>query len=332
MAKTLNELSKEIGISRSTISRVINNKGYVAAETREKVEEGMRKYNYIPNLIARGLRTEVNFIGVITHDFRNPYFTEIIYWVEKKLRENGYTMLHVNSDNNLELEKENIIKLLSTQVKGIICLNCLSSPNDSELLTATAKVPVVIVEGNKRIKNANLINADNTNGMIDMLDFLYDNGHSKIGFASITLGISSWNERYKVYLEWAKEKGIVIDKKYSYIGIDYINQLNDAYENKCMPTALFTCYDANAVEIYNWCAKKGIKIGDELSIVGFDDIPIAKLLSPGLTTVRQPVKYIGEVTVDTLLARFESDKDMFQEIITPTNLIIRNSVKKIEKK
>jgi DNA-binding LacI/PurR family transcriptional regulator len=324
---TIKDIAKSTGVSKTTISRVINGTGYVSQETKEKVLAAIKEYNYIPNLIARGLKTSNKFVGVISYDITNPYFTYVIYGIEKRLREDDYTMFHLNSDNDIKMEERNIDELLATRVEGIILLSSLCKPENEFIEKAKKSTRIVSVEG--RIDGVDSINTDNVQGTSSAINYLIENGHKNIGICSTNLEVNSWKIRYDTYKSILQEKGIY-KEDYDFIGKDFLSQLKAAHKEKRLPTSIFALHDNNALLIYNFCYDNDIRIPEDLSIVGFDDLPVSKLVYPRLTTVAQPFEEIGVTAAELLLNKIKNkDRKSTQNVIISTELIVRNSVKSI---
>lgn len=330
MNSTIKDIAKYAGVSVTTVSRVINNTGYIANETREKVLTTIKKYNYTPNLIARGLKTATKFIGVISHDIKNPYFSYVIYGIEKRLREDNYTMFHLNSDNEIKMEEKNIEVLLSTRVEGIILLSSLCKSGNSFIEKAKNSTQLVSIEGG--LYGIDSVNTDNLQGTTNGIKFLIDNGHVNIGICSSSLDVSSWQIRYDTYKSILQEKGIY-NEEYDFIGKDFLSKLENKYREKRLPTAIFALHDNNALLLYNFCYDKGLRIPEDISIIGFDDLPVSKLIYPRLTTIAQPFEEIGIAAADLLLNKIKN-KNMkgVQNIIISTELMVRDSVENIKRR
>lgn len=329
MNSTIKDIATLSGVSVTTVSRVINNTGYIANETREKVLAVIKKNNYTPNLIARALKTATKFIGVISHDITNPYFSYVIYGIEKRLREDDYTMFHLNSDNQLKMEEKNIEVLLSTRVEGIILLSSLCKPGNAFIEKAKQSTQLVSIEGG--LDGIDSVNTDNFQGTSNAINFLIGNGHKDIGICSSSLDVSSWQIRYDTYKSILQEKGIY-NAEYDFIGKDFLNKLGKKFKEKHLPTAIFALHDNNALLIYNFCYDNGLKIPEDISIIGFDDLPVSKLIYPRLTTISQPFEEIGIAATNLLLNKIKN-KNMksIQNIIISTELRPRDSVQNIKR-
>lgn len=326
---TIKDIAKLTGVSVTMVSRVINDHNYVTKEIRNKVLLAIKENNYTPNLIARGLKKSTKFIGVISHDITNPYFAYVIYGIEKRLREDEYTMFHLNSDNDIKMEQRNIEELLSTRVRGVILLSSLCKSDDAFIKKARGNTQLVAVES--KLDGVDSVNTDNVQGTRSAINYFIENGNRKIGICSTNLDINSWKIRYDTYKDILQQNGIY-DGTYDYIGKDFLDQLEVAYQEKHLPTAIFTLHDNNAFLIYNFCYDRGLRIPEDLSIIGFDDLPVSKLIYPRLTTVSQPFEEIGATAAELLLNKIKNNRKSIQNVIISTELRIRNSVKDLKMK
>lgn len=325
---TIKDIAKLTGVSVTTVSRVVNNTGYISAKTREKVLLSIKEHNYTPNLIARGLKTSNKFIGVISHDITNPYFSYVIYGIEKRLRKDDYTMFHLNSNNQIKMEEKNIEVLLSTRVEGIILLSSLCRSENVFIEKAKQSTQLVTIEG--RLDGVDSVNTDNYQGTSNAIEFLIANGHKNIGICSSSLDVSSWKIRYETYKSILQENKIY-NEEYDFIGKDFINQLQKKFKEKRLPTAIFALHDNNALLLYNFCYDNGLRIPEDISIIGFDDLPVSKLIYPRLTTISQPFEEIGIAATELLLNKL-NNKNMksVQSVIISTKLSVRDSVQNIK--
>lgn len=322
---TIEKIAKKIGVSPSSISRVINNKDNVSKETRIKIEEALIKYNYIPNLNARRLKGDSKLIGVVFPDITNPYFTEVILGIESILRKYGFITFYLNTNDSLQEEEECIYKLLSVRVQGVILISNLS--DESNKMIETAKNNTTIVSIENEIKDIDNIIIDNEKGVERALNIFYEKGHRKIGFCSRNLKYSSWEKRYNTYMKFVSEKNI-LNKEYIYIDENFIKKI----DKNNLPTAIFTTTDVNALEIYKWCEKNGIKIYKDLSVIGFDGIEIGNILQPKLTTIVQPAFELGKIAAETLVERIEKKEKLYlKKIFVEPKLKEGNSVRNIKK-
>lgn len=330
MNSTIKDIAKLAGVSVTTVSRVVNDAGYVSSETREKVLAVIKEHNYIPNLIARGLKTSNKFVGVISYDITNPYFSHVLYGIEKRLRKDDYTMFHMNSDNDIRMEERNIEELLAARVEGIILLSSLCKSDNVFIEKAKKNTKIVSVECS--LDGVDSINTDNVQGTSSAINYLIENGHKNIGICSTNLEVNSWKIRYDTYKSILQQKGIY-NENYDFIGKDFLKLLEAAHKEKRLPTAIFALHDNNALLIYNFCYDNGIRIPEDLSIVGFDDLPVSKLVYPRLTTVAQPFEEIGVTAAELLLNKIKNkDRKSVQNVIISTELKVRNSVKTNKKK
>ncbi len=328
----IEDIAKKVNLSNSTVSRVLNNSKSVKPETRRIVLEALEETGYVPNLIARSLRTSSQTIAVVTQDILNPYYIEALYAIEKICRENGFAMMSLNSDNSKEIEKQNLIQLLSMRVGGVIFLaNMLTEHNAVMRRCRESDVAIVTMEG--FLDGVDSVISDCKPGVRQGIEYLLRMGHRQIGICHGSMRSMPATARIDEMKRVLAENGVPFDEHYQFFGDDYLEQLERARTEKRLPTALFTINDNCAISIYRWCRDVGLRIPEDLSVLGFDDISLADLLSPPLTTIAQPIGYLTKLAMKQLIARMRSneDHDHVCQISVPTELVVRQSVARLER-
>lgn len=323
----IEDIAKKLNISASTISRVLNNSKSVKPETRERILAEIEASGYVPNMIARGLRTRSHTVAVVTQDILNPYYIEALYSIEKVCRENGYALMSLNSDNSPEIEKQNLNQLLSMKVEGVIFLANMLSEHDEDMKRHRASnMAVVTMEG--YFEGVDCVISDARTGVRQGMDYLVSMGHKKIGTchgARRSMPVLTRMQEMKIALE---EHGCPYDTRYEFFGDDFIDQLEQARCENRLPTVLFTLNDNTAIQVYRWCRDVSLRIPEDISVLGFDNVTLADLLSPPLTTIAQPIGYLAETAIKLLITRMRAKEPIkhFSNIRVPTELVIRKSV------
>lgn len=331
---TIYDIAKKANVSISTVSRVFNGSPSVSGKTRKKVEKAMEELNYIPNAIARSLvHRASNTIGVIASDLTNPYFINVIDGIESFFNSQGFTIFLSNTSYIVEKENLYISQMMEKRVDGIIALN----PYSEDIpFIARIKNIIPIVAVHSTPKEIDCINTTDEEGAYKAVDYLIKQGHTKIAFLVYNFKNTTITNRLKGYYRAHKENGIQINKNYvlssgftPYCGYDMANQILDKYPEV---TAFFTYNDQLAVSAYYAIQVRGLKIPDDISIIGYDNIELASLIRPKLTTVEQPTYEIGRSAAELLLSRIRRSRGATPRTVSlPTKLIIRDSVRKIEK-
>lgn len=331
------DVAKAAGVSRSTVSRVINSKKEVNEETRAAVFEAMNKLNYRPNSAARSLALKKNnAIGVVSAGFTDSFYSEMLDIIHKKSDEMGYGALFYiqkyDSKTNI-----NYMDLLYGKVDGFIFLgeNIISPREISNCLQLNC--PVVLVGNKSLVEGCTNVQVDNFNGAYKATDFLIKSGHTKIAHLHGNPESSESTDRYKGFIKALTDSDLSVDKELVKVG-NYL--YNDAYtasvellKSSQKFTAIFCSNDIMAVAFIQAAFDFDIKIPDDISVIGFDDIKTEKYFSssiPSLTSIRQPRHEMAEYAVSSLIKNINTDT-ITENKIFDTNLVIRESCKNLLK-
>lgn len=340
---TIKDISRIAGVGVSTVSRVLNNHPDVKPETRKKVLGIIDEFNYIPNNSARNLkRNTSNNIGVLVKGIDNPFFSKMIKSIEEKIDGKGYSMiLHYHDTNHDECHDDfdvavELIK--EKKLKGLLCLGG-DFYNLSEEKIKNIDIPLVFtsinigVDMNKKLFSSVVI--ENEKAAYNAVDYICKLGHKNIGI--ITTGMqegSTGRMRFEGYRKALKDNNIDYSKEFVEIGeytfesgFDFMNKLLDKNLNT---TAVFVSTDLMAIGAAKAILSRGLRIPEDISVIGFDGIDYAKFFHPSLTTVRQPAEDMGEKSVDILFDLIKNNKKQ-QHLILETELLEGKSCKKIIK-
>ncbi len=324
----IKDVARLAGVSPACVSLVLNNKPYVSPETREKIYKAIKKLNYRPNIIARSLRKkETTTIGLVLPDITNPFFPEVARGVETRAKEYGFSVILCNSDADPVLEKESIEILLAKQVDGLILT---SAHRKNDLIENLEKdIPVVLVNRELFPGKFDFVGIDNLNSAKTMVRHLLKLGHKRIAFIKGEPASSASADRYKGYILALKEAGIIYSKnlvKTGYLKYEGGYQaIQSLLASSSPPTAIFCANDMMALGALDACKDKGIKVPQDVAIVGFDDIWLASLKGIELTTIRQPRYLMGVNAVDLLIERITGKRDKIKRLILPSELVVRKT-------
>lgn len=335
---TIKKMAQILGVSTTTVSNVIHGKTKeVSPEVIKRVQELINKYEYVPNINARNLaNNNSNIIGVAIknakckyeNSINDPFISELLGTVEKEIREKGYFMMLYISDDITE-----ILKCITTwNVDGVIFLGM--DENDLKMIKQKYKKPTVYIDSYFYDEKSDFVRVgiEDLKGAYEMTKYLIECGHRKIAFFTDN-GQGLDDERFKGYKKALEDHNIeYIDQNLITVNpikgnIDYF--LNEVYEICKNYTALFCMSDYYAVTIMNYFIDRGKSIPEDFSIVGYDNVAYAKLSRPMLTTVNQDIEQKGKVATQLLINMIKSKKLESKNIILPTKLIIRQSVKKL---
>lgn len=335
MGVTIKDIASLAGVSKTTVSKVINNKDdSISAATKDKILQIMKEQNYVPNKLAQGLVTKrTKTIGLLIPDIRNPFFTDISRGAEDYARKEGYNIIFSNTDEDYEKEVQCVSMLCEKMVDGIIFAPS-SNTSEEENRYSDLKIPIVLVDKHIDIQNAKgVVKVDNKNGTYEATKYLIKQGHKEILYLSGPLKNDIAKERLNGYIRALEKNGgvfkkeNVIEGQYKYEwSYEYIKSLD-----KINFSAICCANDLIAIGAIQALRERNLKIPQDISIVGFDDIQTAKLIDPSLTTIRQPAYEMGQKASEILINSLNNKNTDSTGVITfkPT-LIVRNSTKIIE--
>lgn len=328
-------IAKAAGVSRSTVSRVLTNSCNVKEETKTKILEVMKEANYHPSIMARGLATgRLNIIALIVSDIRNPFYAELVWVINNNLREKGYLMTLYNSSQIAGENDQHLRMLLDYGFSGIIIADARNEVSFSNILK-NANCPIVLV--NREIgfiSKYDSISVDNKMGGYLATNHLLSLGHRKIAMLRGPQISTTSQGRYDGYLYAMQEYGLTPDPKYIVSGSLNMESgqkfVRDLLINSTNPpTAVFAGGDLMSYGIMDECIKSGLRIPEDISIVGFDDIPFSKASFVNLTTICQPYDMIGSLVAKRIIERINgNDEPISKTVLTPT-LMIRGSTRSI---
>lgn len=331
---TIYEIAKKAGVSPKTVSRVINDEPSVSQATYEKVLKVIRENNYLPNVSAQRLSTNrLKSIGLIIPRVGSPYATELISVILSQCKKNDYISV-VYPIENTEKESEKIIALyLKKHVDGFIFAPPGSDdPNLLDYLEKR-KIPTILITPNTPYRDFFIVKATDRMGGYQATNYLIGLGHKKIGIISCMPGRTFAKERLEGYKEALISHNIELNKDYIQYGDNSFSSGFSATKSLMSlavpPTAIFACNDEMALGAESVLYKMGMQIPENISLIGFDDIPLVSELSVPLTTIKQPVEDIGSIAV-SLFIQLAEKKEVEKKVYEiPTALITRESCKKI---
>jgi LacI family transcriptional regulator len=326
---TIREVAERANVSPTTVSHVINKTRFVSKETRERVLLAMKELGYQPNELARSLRSGKTFtIGLILPDNSNPYFAEISRGIEASAFEADYSVILCNTEDNQEREEFYIDLLLKKQVDGLIFV-AAGDRSDSLYSLARRKIPVIIVDRNVPGPEVDAVLGDNVSGGLAAVRYLIKLGHQRIACITGPSNVTPSSGRITGYRKALDEVGIPVDETLLLHGNFRIesgeqNAL-ELLQRPNRPSAIFACNDLMAIGAMRAASRLGLHIPQDISIVGYDDIELARYVTPLLTTVYQPKSTMGQVAVKLLLERIENiDRPKQVKILQP-ELVVRES-------
>ncbi|MFA6469903.1 MAG: LacI family DNA-binding transcriptional regulator [Bacteroidota bacterium] len=333
MRSSIVDVAQKAGVSIATVSRVLNGSDKVKAETREKILAVIHEMKYAPNPAARGLimrKTEA--IGLLLPDLHGEFFSEVIRGADEAVQKHGYHLV-VSSSHNDPKEIEAALRFMRGRVDAIV----LMSPQvNAEILLENLPKSLPIVLLNCRTENTHYdtIVIDGFGGAREMTNYLLDLGHRNI--AVITGGENNLEseERLRGYrsamIERKNQTSGTLEFKGNFTEISGYETAREILAMKPHPTAIFAFNDSMAIGAIKAIREEGLRIPADISICGFDDVPVAKYISPSLTSVHVPISDLGAMAINRVIDRLtKRSKDTTAHVFVPTKLCLRSSCKKI---
>ncbi|CAH1544251.1 DNA-binding transcriptional dual regulator RbsR [Vibrio rotiferianus] len=329
---TMKDIAKLAGVSTSTVSHVINKTRFVSEEISERVNNAAQELNYYaPSALARSLKVNrTKTIGMLVTTSTNPFFGEVVKGVERSCYHKGYSLILCNTEGDNERMRDSINTLLQKRVDGLI-LMCSSLEGERiDVFERYSDIPVVVMDWGPMLFTSDKIQDNSLRGGYLAAKYLIDCGHKEIGCITGPLIKHQAQMRYEGYkramieaeldfnANWIVESDFECEGGYQ--------ALKKMVQRGPLPSSIFVSNDMMAMGVINAANELGIKIPDELSIIGYDDIHIAKFMSPSLTTIHQPKYRLGQAAVETLLTKLENYSKEPNVVQLEPTLVERNSV------
>ncbi|WP_062047700.1 catabolite control protein A [Bacillus sp. JCM 19034] len=332
MNTTIYDVAREAGVSMATVSRVVNGNPNVKPTTRKKVLEAIERLGYRPNAVARGLASKkTTTVGVIIPDISSIFFAELARGIEDIATMYKYNIILCNSDQNKEKEIHLINTLLEKQVDGIVFMG--SQITDEHVTEfKRSPVPIVLAATFDQGKEIPSVNVDYQQAAYDAITHLIDNGHKEIGMVSGALEdpVNGY-QKFMGYRKAIEEAGLPFNENLVKIG-DYtydsgIEAMNHFLDTDQKPTAIFVATDEMALGVIHGAQDRGLKIPEDVEIIGFDNTRLATMIRPTLSTVVQPIYDIGAVSMRLLTKYMNKEEVSDQTVVLPHRIELRQSTK-----
>ena len=325
MKVTIRDVATKCGVSVATVSRVINNSDQVTAETKDKVLKVIDELGFIPNTNARGLSTRsTNTVGIIVPNVSNPFFGELIQGAERAASESGYQIIILNSGYNREKTLKDIMVLQSRDVDGIIMSTADIDEKTLDYLHDN-QIPFVLMGPVQYKYPVNYVSVDNMEGARMAVQHLIDLGHERIAYCTEKHDNYLNQLRYEGYVKALTANGMEVDKNLYYENDveKNVTRMLDGKEER--PTAIFAFNDNLALPYMEALERKGVRIPEDMAVVGFDNIKFASYYAIQLTTIDNRQEEFGREGFQILREILKNDGKKTQQIITRPQLVVRKS-------
>jgi LacI family transcriptional regulator len=325
----MRDVARQAGVSITTVSHVINNSRAVSNGARQRVETAMLELGYKPNTLARSLRRQqTHTIGMIVPDSANPFFAEIARGIEDASFKQNYNVVLCNTEGDLEKQISYTNVLIQNQVAGIVFVAAGVSTELVEDLQRR-QVPLVVVDREVPDVAVDTVLTDHYQGGRLATQHLVDLGHRRIACIPAGSELSPSSDRVTGYQDVLRENGLAVDEALIVRGdFQYKSGFEAAQQLLALaepPTAVFASNDLMAVGCISAATQQGLRVPEDLSVVGFDDVRLASFTNPPLTTIAQPKREIGTLAVEMLLTRINDLSAPIRYERLDTELQVRRS-------
>jgi DNA-binding LacI/PurR family transcriptional regulator len=332
---TIYDVARYSGVSKSTVSRVLNNGERVSQGTRSKVMAAVKALNYKMNGVARGLVLRSSkTIAVVVQDIRNPFYSFASWYAEEQFRRHGYIMVIYNADNKALLEKEILDSIKYRRFDAVLSVGGNRDLTNMINFHLKDEIPVVLVDREVHGYDIPSVNLDNRYGGMLATDHLLDLGHRAILFATSDFNLAEMHRR-EGYTESLREHGVtpddglVISQSEEAWSRGTCPKLSERIAKGMVPTAIFASNDFKAMQVILILKQHGLSVPEDVSVVGYDDVAVAAMADPPLTTVRQPLEKMIAAGARLLLEILDGKFPDPREIVFRPELIERSSTKRI---
>ncbi|HEX9116046.1 MAG TPA: LacI family DNA-binding transcriptional regulator, partial [Anaerolineae bacterium] len=331
----MREVAERAGVSTSTVSHVINGTRHVRRALAIRVQSAMVELGYQPNAVARSLRRkETRTLGMVLPDSANPFFAALARAIEDVCSARGYSLILTNSAGDSDREIRNVNVLLARQVDGLIFV--AADLGNADLLRLLTTVPVVVMDRelagsplDSGPPEVDAVMIDNLAGGYTATRHLIDLGHQRIACVTGYSATTPSGERVVGFRKALVEAGLPVHERLivrgdfgfrtGYLAAQQLLSRNEP------PTAIFACNDQMAIGVIAAAVSLGVRVPEDLSVVGFDGIELGAYTLPPLTTMAQPISRLGQLAAELLLTRLSAPKSPVQRLVLTAELVIRKS-------
>ncbi|OLC53069.1 MAG: hypothetical protein AUH85_15000 [Chloroflexi bacterium 13_1_40CM_4_68_4] len=330
----MRDVARRAGVSHQTVSRVINKEDTVAAATRERVRVAIRELEYVPSAIARSLSSDrTHTLGMVTTDVSDHFFAEAVVGAEAEARKHGLFLIIGTIEEGAEDDEGAYLRLMLEQrIEGLIIARPrLRAGSDPLLRRLTKRVPVVEIASDIAVPGVELVDVDNRQGGLDATNVLIERGHRLIATVTGPLEWPSAQARLEGYREALRRAALAEPAALVATGKDWGLESGEQAAARLVEsgkrfTAVFAQSDLLALGAIAHLRQQGTRVPEDVSVIGYDDIPVAAFVDPPLTTVRQPMREVGALAVRLIVERDARDRGPAHRHLLRAPVILRKSV------
>ena len=326
---TIFDVARSSGVSYSTVSRVVNGHVNVKPVTRERVQAAMVELGYVAHVTARALASgRTQAIGLLAQEIDNPFFSVVIKGVDQEVSVADYDLLLCTTHSRREKEAEYVARLSHGMVDGLLIVLPTGLPEYVAQLRAE-RYPFVLIDHDSEAPGCTVVNAANRTGTKEGIAYLVGLGHRRIGFITGRPDVGATHERFAGYRDALAEAGLGVDDELVVPG-DFLEPRGYVAATELLsmrrpPTAIFASSDAAAFGVLGAARAAGLRVPEDLSVLGFDDIVEASYVGAALSTVRQPLREMGRVAVQRLMSLLADPSQPATRVVMETELVVRQT-------
>ncbi len=329
---TIKDVAKQAGVSVTTVSRVLNGTAPVNIKTKEKIMQAIDTLQYSPSIMAQGMRTKKSkTLGVLVPDYMNPFYHELFKYIEDAVRQEGYHMLTISTQEEVEDENSYITDLVNRNVDGIIVCSYKGEKETITYLLQLAKtMPVIFLDHFDIKQSINAVFTDGYNGIKEVTKHMIDKGHKNIAFIRPPVRYQVANDRYEGYKDAMQVARLPVNEELIYEGNYHIESGYAAAkyfltQAKVKPTAIVSATDLMAIGAVNFIKSQGLSMPEDIAVAGYDDIYISKLMTPPITTYRQPIAQMAQTAVQIFIHKINHPTANNRQVMLAGHLMVRRS-------
>jgi DNA-binding LacI/PurR family transcriptional regulator len=328
LATTIKDIARAANVSHATVSRALRNSPLVSPETTEKIQRIARESDYRASAVARSLVTKRTFtVGVVVTSIADPFVAEVVSGIEETANDHGYSVFLANSNADPEREMKVVYSFEERRVDGVVVtssrVGALYVPKLAQM-----EVPIVLLNNQHASEFAHSVMIANIDASRAATRHLLQLGHERIAYIGDQYGVQSETERLTGYRNALEEAGIPIREELAVQGNGKpeggISAMAALLAQPDRPTAVFCYNDMTAIGAIRSIKSHGLKVPEDISVVGFDDLLLSQYTDPPLTTIHQPMRRMGNLAMETLLELLSGSTSAYN-IKVPGELVVRQS-------
>ncbi|MEC1670715.1 LacI family DNA-binding transcriptional regulator [Bacillus mojavensis] len=338
MKTTIYDVARKAGVSITTVSRVINHTGRISDKTRQRVMNVMKEMEYTPNVHAAALTGKrTNIIGLVTPDISNPFYGELAKSIEERADELGFQIIICSTDYDPKKETKYFSVLKQKNVDGIIFATGIENHDSMAALEEIINehIPLAMISQDKPLLPMDIVVMDDVLGGYEAAKHLLSLGHTKIACIVGDGSTTGEKDRIKGFRQAMEEANVPVDESLiipTRFSLESGKEEAGKLLDRDTPTAIFAFNDVLACAAIQAARIRGMKVPDDLSIIGFDNTILAEMVDPPLTTIAQPIKEMGQRVIELLVEEIEGKRKAKQKIVLSPELVIRHSTSPFKKR